>query len=168
MNISFPPMMRSVLLLLRGLIVLNLVALVLFLLVLAGTFTAWLAQPIVDQQTGPSGYGMLAAVRAVMVIAILVVPCAHLLLTRLAAIVETVGAGDPFVLSNARRLKTIAWCLLAIQLLDLGFGVVSFAVEPAFGWTFSLTGWLAIILLFVLARVFEHGTGMRDELAGTV
>ena len=168
MTTPLPRVMRPVLLLLKGLIVLNVVALALFLLVFAGSFTDGFAASIVNQQSTASGQGMLAAVRAVMVIAILVVPFAHLLLTRLAAIVETVGAGDPFVPSNAQRLKTIAWCLLAVQLLDLGFGAISFAVEPAFGWSFALTGWLAIILLFVLARVFEYGTGMRDELAGTV
>ncbi len=168
MSTSFPSVMRPVPILIRALIILNLGALALFLLILAGSFTDAFAASIMNQPSSASGQAMLNAVRAVMVIAILVVPFAHLLLTRLAAIVETVGAGDPFVRSNARRLKTIAWCLLAIQLLDLGFGAVSFAVEPAFGWTFSLTGWLAIVLLFVLAQVFEHGTSMRDELAGTV
>ena len=35
-------------------------------------------------------------------------------------------------------------------------------------WSFSVTGWLAVLLLFVLARVFDHGTRMRDDLEGTV
>jgi hypothetical protein len=35
-------------------------------------------------------------------------------------------------------------------------------------WNFSLTPWLAVLLLFVLARVFDHGTRMRAELEGTV
>jgi hypothetical protein len=110
----------------------------------------------------------LLSLRTVMLIGILTVPFAHLLLARLSAIVQTVRAGDPFVPSNAGRLKTIAWCLLAIQLLDLGFGAATIAIEPDVDWSFSLTGWLAVVLLFVLARVFEHGTWMRDELAGTV
>jgi hypothetical protein len=32
----------------------------------------------------------------------------------------------------------------------------------------STSGWLAVILLFVLARVFAEGATMRDDLAGTV
>jgi hypothetical protein len=36
------------------------------------------------------------------------------------------------------------------------------------GWSFSITGWLAVLLLFVLARVFDQGTRMRDDLEGTV
>jgi hypothetical protein len=35
-------------------------------------------------------------------------------------------------------------------------------------WSFSIAGWLAVLLLFVLARVFEHGTRMREDLEGTV
>ena len=35
-------------------------------------------------------------------------------------------------------------------------------------WNFSLTRWLAVLLLFVLSRVFEQGARMRDDLEGTV
>ena len=33
---------------------------------------------------------------------------------------------------------------------------------------FSINGWLAVLLTFVLARVFAQGALMRDELEGTV
>ena len=33
---------------------------------------------------------------------------------------------------------------------------------------FSTSGWLAVLLTFVLARVFAAGTVMREELEGTV
>jgi hypothetical protein len=33
---------------------------------------------------------------------------------------------------------------------------------------FSPGGWLAVILTFVLARVFAEGTLMREDLEGTV
>ncbi len=32
----------------------------------------------------------------------------------------------------------------------------------------SVTGWLAVLLLFVLAGVFEHGAQMREELEATI
>jgi hypothetical protein len=35
-------------------------------------------------------------------------------------------------------------------------------------WTFSFTPWVAVVLLFVLARVFEQGALMRADLEGTV
>ena len=33
---------------------------------------------------------------------------------------------------------------------------------------FSINGWLAVLLTFVLARVFAVGTVMREDLEGTV
>ena len=33
---------------------------------------------------------------------------------------------------------------------------------------FSVNGWLAVLLTFLLARVFAEGALMRDDLAGTV
>jgi hypothetical protein len=33
---------------------------------------------------------------------------------------------------------------------------------------FSVSGWLAVILTFVLARVFAEGTLMREDLEGTI
>ena len=92
-------------------------------------------------------------------------------LSRLLAVVETVRSGDPFVPQNAARLKTIAWCVLATQLLHLTFGMLAAAMNAAgstIDWKFSLTGWLAVVLLFVLAQVFEEGTRMREDLEAMV
>ena len=33
---------------------------------------------------------------------------------------------------------------------------------------FSINGWLAVLLTFLLARVFAEGTLMREDLKGTV
>jgi hypothetical protein len=33
---------------------------------------------------------------------------------------------------------------------------------------FSINGWLAVLLTFLLARVFAAGTLMREDLEGTV
>jgi Protein of unknown function (DUF2975) len=111
--------------------------------------------------------------RLVMVIGIASAPLTHLLLTRLLAIIETVRDGDPFVAGNAARLQTTAWALLGLELLHLAVGAVAAAVSSAsepldLNWSFSIAGWLAVLLLFVLARVFDHGTRMRDDLEGTV
>lgn len=110
----------------------------------------------------------LNATRIAFVIGIFIVPLAHIALERLRAIVRTVRGGDPFVPANARRLTAIAWALLGIMILDLAFGIMAAALHTQFGWSFSLTGWLAILLLFVLARVFDHGTRLRDDVEGTV
>ena len=116
---------------------------------------------------------LLLGMRLIMLVGILSVPLAHVVLTRLRAIVETVRAGDPFVAGNAARLQTIAWALLGLELLHLAAGaIVAAASSPAepldIDWSFSVAGWLAVLLLFVLARVFESGARMREELEGTV
>lgn len=36
------------------------------------------------------------------------------------------------------------------------------------GWSPSVDGWLSVLLLFILARVFDAGTKMRIDLEGTV
>jgi hypothetical protein len=33
---------------------------------------------------------------------------------------------------------------------------------------FSINGWLAVLLTFLLARVFAEGTHLREDLEGTV
>lgn len=111
--------------------------------------------------------------RLIMVIGMGSTPLTHILLTRLLAIVETVRRGDPFVAGNAARLQTTAWALLGLELLHLAVGAVAVAASSPsqpldLDWNFSVSGWLAVLLLFVLARVFDHGTRMRDDLEGTV
>lgn len=97
---------------------------------------------------------------------------AHVLFRRMLAIVATAIAGDPFTIANAQRLRAVGWALLVIQVLDLGFGYLSFMVESAtietFGWSPTVGGWIAVLMVFVLARVFEQGSRMRDELVMTV
>ena len=114
---------------------------------------------------------MLPVLRTWMLLALPMVVAVHISLSRLMDVVRTVGAGDPFVPENAVRLKTIAWCVLATQLLDLSFGVMAAVLNAAGSnveWKFSLTGWLAVVLLFVLASVFEEGTRLRGEMEAMI
>src|SRR5450432_4571035 len=95
------------------------------------------------------------------------------ILKRLLAMVETVRAGDPFVAANASRLQVIAWTLLALQVLSLVIGAIGKSVStPAhplhLNAGFSVNGWLAVLLMFLLARVFAEGALMREDLEGTV
>jgi hypothetical protein len=110
--------------------------------------------------------------RMVMVIGIGSVPFTHVVLTRLLAIVETVRLGDPFVAENAARLKTMAWAVLGLELLHLAVGALAIGplsnTQLDLRWSFSVIPWLAVLLLFVLAQVFDDGTRMRDDLKGTV
>lgn len=116
---------------------------------------------------------MMSGLRAIAVLGLVAIPLNHAVLRRLNQIVETVHDGDPFVAANADRLQRIAWVLLALQLLSLVIAGVGKAVSTPghplhLDAGFSTAGWLAVILTFVLARVFAQGALMREELQATV
>ncbi len=157
---------------LRVLTTLNLLmgAFILTLLIASLVAESWVMRAL----GAARGTAMLyVGMRLIMVIGLCGIPIVHLVLARLLAIVETVGVGNPFVLANAARLKTIAWAILALELLHFAVGTIAASVSTAavplnLGWGFSLTRWLAVLMLFVLAQVFEQGARMREDLEGTV
>jgi len=116
--------------------------------------------------SSPDADQVIMGLRAVAVLGLVAIPLNYIALKRMLAIVLTVRAGDPFVAANAQRLHDIAWVLLALQLLSLVIGAIGKAVHLDAG--FSISGWLAVILTFVLARVFAEGTHMREDLEGIV
>jgi DUF2975 family protein len=116
---------------------------------------------------------MIMGLRAIAALGLVAIPLNDAVLGRLLAIVETVRGGDPFVAANAYRLRTIAWVLLALQLLSLVIGGIGKAISTPshplhLDAGFSASGWLAVLLTFVLARVFAEGTLMREDLEGMV
>jgi hypothetical protein len=94
---------------------------------------------------------------------ILTLPVLRLLL----AIVDTARKGDPFVPENAARLRRAGWLLLAVNIsLTITFeatlkGRITFP-------PISFYSLLTVLMVFVIARIFEVGTRMRTELQGTV
>jgi hypothetical protein len=116
---------------------------------------------------------MIMGLRVIAALGLVAIPLNDAVLRRLFAIVETVRRGDPFVAANAYRLQAIAGALLALQLLSLVIGGIGNAVSTPehplhLDAGFSTSGWLAVFLTFVLARVFAEGTLMREDLEGTV
>ncbi len=121
----------------------------------------------------PEADRLVVGLQAIAVVGLAAIPFNHAVLKRLLAIVETVRAGDPFVAANAVRLQAIGWALVALQLLSMVIGTIArIASTPAHPLDveagFSIHGWLAVLLTFLLARVFTAGTLMRDDLQGTV
>ena len=121
----------------------------------------------------PDADRLIVALHAIAVLGLAAVPLHYVVLKRLLAIVDTLRAGDPFVAANASRLQAIAWALFVLQLLSLVIGGIAKTVStPAhplhLDAGFSINGWLAVVLTFLLARVFAEGTHMRDDLEGTV
>ncbi len=159
--------------LLRLLIVFNwLIGAAILLLLIALPTERWIMSAL-DLSPSPEADKIVMGLRAIAVVGLVTIPFNNAILTRLAAMVVTVRLGDPFVAANARRLQVIAWALLALQLLGLVIAAIVKAVETTahplnIDAGFSLNGWLAVLLTFVLARVFAEGTFMRDDLDGTV
>ncbi len=121
----------------------------------------------------PEAERLVMGLRVIAVLGLVAIPINYVVLKRLLAIVQTVREGDPFVAANASRLQAIAWALLALQILSIVIGAIAKAVStPAYplhlNAGFSINGWLAVLLTFLLARVFAEGTLMREDLEGTV
>ena len=158
---------------LRLLVIFNwLVGLAILALIVVMPNQQWIMSAF-DLAPSPEADRLIMGLRAIALIGLATIPVNYVILRQLLAMVDTVRVGDPFVAANARRLQTIAWALLALQLL----GIVIWAITAAISTPerpvdidagFSINGWLAVLLTFVLARVFAEGTVMREELEGTV
>jgi len=121
----------------------------------------------------PQAERLIWGLRAVAALGLVALAVNYVMLKRLIAIILTVRAGDPFVAANAQRLQTIGWILVALQLLSMTIGAIGHVIStPAtpvkLEAGFSVNGWVAVLLTFVLARVFAEGALMREDLEGTV
>ncbi len=174
MSRSYSAALPIAFVLLRILVVLNWFVGACILALLAYTFVN---EPWTMRALGvtdyPDAQKVLMGMRAIAALGVVTIPLNHIVLTRLLAMVGTVRMGDPFVAANAYRLRAIAWTLLALQLLGLAIAAIvktiSTAEHPVDIETgFSVNGWIAVLLAFILARVFAEGTLMREDLEGTV
>lgn len=158
---------------LRILIVLNwLMGVAILVLLLVMPNEQWIMSAF-KLTPGPEAERLVMGLRAIAVIGLAAIPLHYIVLKRLLTMVETVRAGDPFVAANADRLRIIAWVLLVLQILSMVIGGIAEAISTPehpvkLDAGFSVSGWLAVLLTFVLARVFAEGTLMREDLEGTV
>ena len=158
---------------LRALIVLNwLMAAVILALLFVVPNEAWIMSAL-KLDPSPGADRVILGLRTIAALGLVTIPMNYGILKRLLAMVETVREGDPFVATNARRLQEIAWTLLVLQLIGIVIGSIGKALSTPshpvnLDAGFSINGWLAVLLTFLLARVFAAGTQMRDDLEGTV
>jgi hypothetical protein len=157
---------------LRILIVVNWVVGAGILGLLAAPHKPWILSSL-DLTPSPEADQIIWGLRAIAVMGLATIPMNYFLLKRLLAIIETVGSGDPFVAANAQRLRAIAWVLLALQIMSVIIGAIGDGISTPehpidIDAGFSVNGWLAVLLIFLLAHVFSVGARMRDELEGTV
>ena len=127
---------------------------------------------------GPEVVGLLAGIILLGIVMMLLTLFA---LNRLRKIVDSVSEGNPFTRINGTRLRGMGIAVLAIQivtfvgsLLATGLLTMLGEVKPdrdfhlTIDGSISLSGILLFLLLIVLARVFDRGAEMREELEGTV
>ncbi|MBA3670816.1 MAG: DUF2975 domain-containing protein [Gemmatimonadaceae bacterium] len=109
-----------------------------------------------------------------MILGLCTVMLVYVVLTRLLQIVDSVRLGTVFEMPNAERLHRIGWALLGFELLGLatwGVGERTSLImleRYRFDDVPSPVEWLMVLLVFALARVFEKGARMRDDLDATV
>lgn len=154
-------------------IVLNILAGVAILaLLLVMPNREWIISAL-DLTGSPNAEKVIWGLRAVAALGVVCIAFNHLILSRLFAILKTVRVGDPFIAENAFRLQAIAWFLLILQLLSLAIAAIGKTISTTahpvdLDAGLSPAGWLAVLLTFVLARVFAEGAIMRRELEGTI
>ena len=124
---------------------------------------------------GPELFG---AASLVMILFAVILALAIWFLVLLRRIVNTVGTGDPFVSDNADRLARMGWIAIGVQILSLPLGALGLWLASVFEKADNLNvnidtgvsaeGIMLVLVLFILARVFRHGTALRADLEGTV
>lgn len=170
---TYSPALPLVHVLLRILVVMNWVtAIAILVLLLVMPHEQWIMKSF-GIAPSPDATRLVMGLRAIAVLGLVSTPLNHVVLKRLLAMIETVRAGNPFVGANARRLEVIAWALLALQVLAMVIGGIADHVSTKahpldIDAGFSVAGWLAVLLTFVLARVFAAGAVMREEVEATV
>lgn len=134
-------------------------------------------QQIADLHLAPgvSTWAFTGRLLAMIALAGAVLGTVFFFLRNLRRILDTVRAGDPFVPVNAQRLGRMGWLMVALTLSISALPptvawINALLREPgvAEGFEFQIEGLLLALVLFILARVFRHGTAMRNDLEGTV
>jgi hypothetical protein len=144
------------------------ICLLAFSLIFPGLFGEAMVRPAAGRDVASA----IAGMRWLMVIGIAEAVGAEVLLRALSEMIASTGLGDPFLAVNARRLRTIGWALLGLQLLDFPGALIA-RFYPSLGSaapdvSFSPGGWIAVLMVFVLSRVFAAGAAMKADLEGTV
>ncbi len=115
---------------------------------------------------------VIGGLRLLLLLGVAAAVPAHVIFSRLSAVIGTVRIGETFASTNAQRVRQIGWALLAIQLLDFPLLLIvrrfdGLGIETT-GSSISIGGWLSVLVAFVLARVFAEGAALREDLEGTV
>jgi hypothetical protein len=94
------------------------------------------------------------------------------ILNRLRRVFETLIVGDPFRPQNVARLRVVGFALIALEALGyIVHRVTDLLVRGrvhGVSLSVNLTGWFAILVVFVLAEVFREGARLRQDADLTI
>jgi hypothetical protein len=147
--------------------VLNVVAIPFLALMLLSSFVARpelteiFAQSVEAESSSP-----VLAYRVFLAYGMVLMFLCALLLRSLLRIVDSARDGDPFIPANAARLRHIGSLLLAILVSEF-LASLPLGQQPG-SLDGIIPGLVTVLLVFVLARVFEIGSTMRTELKETI
>jgi hypothetical protein len=121
----------------------------------------------------PEADRLIMGLRAIAVLGLAAIPLNYVVLKRLLAIVETFAQAtrsSPRTRPVCRRSPgRCSRCSCSASSSAPSPETVSTPAHPVdLDAGFSINGWLAVLLTFLLARVFAEGTRMREDLEGTV
>jgi hypothetical protein len=128
---------------------------------------------IAKAKPGIDTSSLLPGLLAIFALGILVLGLLWTMMRKLLNIIDSVEDGNPFIKANAVRLRAIGWMMVGVQIVGLPLATAAGNVADLFGendvgFDLPLNGILAILLVFILAGIFERGAEMREELEGTV
>jgi hypothetical protein len=163
----------------QGLLVL-LTGLILFALVMvsmgaAAVLTVQRAEILAKVAAAGAPPGLYWTLVAALFIVVVMLGFGLRFVIELGRIVASVRTGDPFCPANADRLARMAWLTLGIQAGAWLMILPALQVQPyvdrlpiRVDLQLPPTGLVLALVLFILARVFRHGTALRTDLEGTV
>lgn len=133
----------------------------------------WLLPSAKDEYMKISGSDTLVSDSTIMILTTTVAIVIFFILSHLIKIVKTVGQSKPFTMENAERLRKIAYLSLGILAADFVTAAIDYCYNKVtlsdliinYGDPSDI---ITILILFVLARVFEEGVRLNDEAQFTV
>ncbi len=91
---------------------------------------------------------------------------------RLRRVFETLTRGDPFRPENVGRLRVVGVSLIGLEAVGYLIRMSVLWLAPEAGdsvrFSISLSGWFAILAVFVLAEVFREGARLRSDAELTI
>lgn len=140
-----------------------------------------IADAMADVFVAPPGPEVVGLIGILIFLGITLMLLTLFALNRLRKIVDSVSEGNPFTRINGTRLRGMGIAVFAIQVVTFVGGLLATGLLTMLGevqpdqdfhmtidGSISLSGILLVLLLVLLARIFDRGADMQEELEGTI